>query len=93
MSQTRGCSSFSNFNYLFKYLIVVLFQREWAEAKKELQEERDHVRTLTFDREQTLKNTMEKVEELVKKLADASNACSAAEARATVAEVCHPFVA
>ncbi|XXG77177.1 hypothetical protein AAC387_Pa08g1378 [Persea americana] len=61
-------------------------EREWAEAKKELQEERDHVRTLTLDREQTLRNAMEKVEEVAKKLADASHACSAAEARATVAE-------
>lgn len=68
------------------------FQRDWAEAKKELQEERDNVRTLTLDREQTLRNAMEKVEEVAKKLTDASHACSAAEARATVAEVYYLFV-
>nr|CAN80561.1 hypothetical protein VITISV_040288 [Vitis vinifera] len=62
-------------------------EREWAEAKKELQEERDNVRTLTLDREQTIKNAMRQVEEMGKELAKALQAVAAAEARAAVAEV------
>ncbi|OVA15206.1 Tetratricopeptide [Macleaya cordata] len=62
-------------------------EREWAEAKKELQEERDNVRSLTLDREQTIKNAMRQVEEIGKQLADALRAVAAAEARAAVAEV------
>lgn len=62
-------------------------QREWAEAKKELQEERDNVRTLTLDREQTIKNAMRQVEEMGKELANALRAVAAAESRAAVAEV------
>ncbi|XP_010260814.1 PREDICTED: nuclear-pore anchor isoform X2 [Nelumbo nucifera] len=61
-------------------------EREWAEAKKELQEERDNVRTLTRDRENTLKNAMKQVEQMGKELADALHAVAAAEARAAVAE-------
>ncbi|XP_059455352.1 nuclear-pore anchor isoform X2 [Corylus avellana] len=62
-------------------------EREWAEAKKELQEERDNVRTLTLDREQTIKNAMRQVEEMGKELAKALHAVAAAESRAAVAEV------
>ncbi|XP_038887700.1 nuclear-pore anchor isoform X2 [Benincasa hispida] len=61
-------------------------EREWAEAKKELQEERDNVRTLTLDREKTLKNAMSHVEEMGKELANALHATATAEARAAVAE-------
>lgn len=61
-------------------------EREWAEAKKELQEERDNVRMLTLDREQTIKNAMRQVEEMGKELAKALQAVAAAEARAAVAE-------
>ncbi|KAF5728160.1 nuclear-pore anchor isoform X1 [Tripterygium wilfordii] len=61
-------------------------EREWAEVKKELQQERDNVRALTLDREQTLKNAMRQVEEIGKELADALRAVSAAESRASVAE-------
>ncbi|XP_042520099.1 nuclear-pore anchor [Macadamia integrifolia] len=61
-------------------------EREWAEAKKELQEERDNVRTLTFDRENTLKNAMKQVEEMSKELADALRAAATAETKAAVAE-------
>nr|POF20463.1 nuclear-pore anchor [Quercus suber] len=61
-------------------------EREWAEAKRELQEERDNVRNLTVDREQTLKNAMRQVEEMGKELADALRAVEAAESRAAVAE-------
>lgn len=62
-------------------------EREWAEAKRELQEERDNVRTLTVDREHTIKNAMKQVEEMGKELADALRAVAAAESRAAVAEV------
>ncbi|KAM3731717.1 hypothetical protein ACB098_11G003200 [Castanea mollissima] len=61
-------------------------EREWAEAKRELQEERDNVRNLTVDREQTLKNAMRQVEQMGKELADALRAVAAAESRAAVAE-------
>ncbi|XP_021635125.2 nuclear-pore anchor isoform X2 [Hevea brasiliensis] len=61
-------------------------EREWAEAKKELELERNHVRALTSDREETLKNAMRQVEEMGKELANALHAVSAAETRAAVAE-------
>ena len=52
-----------------------------------MQEERDNVRTLMSDREQTLKNAMKQVEEIGKELANALHACAAAETRAAVSEV------
>ncbi|XP_024018829.1 nuclear-pore anchor isoform X2 [Morus notabilis] len=61
-------------------------QREWAEARKELQEERDKVRALTLDRERTLKNAMRQVEEMQKDLANAWSTVRTAETRAAVAE-------
>ncbi|KAL7186962.1 hypothetical protein ACSBR2_028631 [Camellia fascicularis] len=61
-------------------------EKEWAEAKKELQEERDNVRRLTLDREETMKNAMRQVQEMGKELANALNAVAAAEAKAAVAE-------
>ncbi|XP_078447741.1 nuclear pore anchor [Wolffia australiana] len=61
-------------------------EREWAEAKKELQEERDRVRKLTAEREKVLENSLSQVEETRKQLADAWQAVSAAESRAAVAE-------
>uniref|UniRef100_A0A2P2MGP2 Uncharacterized protein MANES_16G052800 n=1 Tax=Rhizophora mucronata TaxID=61149 RepID=A0A2P2MGP2_RHIMU len=61
-------------------------EREWAEAKKELQQERDNVRGLSSDRDRTLKNTIRQVEEMAKELANALHAVSAAETRASVAE-------
>ncbi|XP_022142171.1 nuclear-pore anchor isoform X2 [Momordica charantia] len=61
-------------------------EREWAELKKELQEERDNVRTLTLDREKTLKNAMGHVEEMGKELSNALHATAAAEARAAISE-------
>ncbi|XP_021905297.1 nuclear-pore anchor-like isoform X2 [Carica papaya] len=61
-------------------------EKEWAEAKKELQEERDNVRNLTSDREQTLKNAMKQVEEMGKELTNAFQAVAAAESKAAVAE-------
>jgi len=62
-------------------------QKEWAEAKKELQDEHDNVRKLTLDRDQTLKNSMKQVEEMGKELASALHAVAGAESRAAVAEV------
>ncbi|CAA7392158.1 unnamed protein product [Spirodela intermedia] len=61
-------------------------EREWAEAKKELQEERDRVRKLTGEREKILENSLAQVEETRKQLADAWRAVSSAESRAAVAE-------
>ncbi|EOY14280.1 Nucleoprotein TPR, putative isoform 1 [Theobroma cacao] len=65
---------------------VIQIEKEWAEAKKQLQEERDNVRTLTSGREQTLKDAMKQVEEIGKELANALHACAAAEARAAISE-------
>ena len=67
--------------------LIGIIQREWAEAKKELQEERDNVRALTLDRERTIKNAMRQVEEMGKELANALHAVAAAESRAAIAEV------
>ncbi|KAL5568783.1 hypothetical protein UlMin_025358 [Ulmus minor] len=61
-------------------------QRDWAEARKELQVERDNVRALTLDREQTNKNAMRQLEEMGRDLANALHAVSAAETRAALAE-------
>ncbi|XP_048326058.2 nuclear-pore anchor isoform X2 [Ziziphus jujuba] len=61
-------------------------EREWAEVKKELQEERDNVRSLNLDREQTIKNSMKQLEEMGKDLANALRAVTAAETKAAVAE-------
>lgn len=61
-------------------------EREWAEAKRQLQEERDNLRSLIHDREQTIKNAMRQVEEKGNELADALRAVATAEARAAVAE-------
>lgn len=62
-------------------------QREWAEAKKELNEERDNVRNITLERESSLNNALKQVEEIGKELRKALNALAAAEARASIAEV------
>ncbi|XP_040999238.1 nuclear-pore anchor-like [Juglans microcarpa x Juglans regia] len=62
-------------------------EREWAEAKKQLQEERDNVQNLRVDREQTIKDAMRQVEEMGKELTLALRAVAAAESRAVVAEV------
>ncbi|CAI0415544.1 unnamed protein product [Linum tenue] len=65
---------------------VKQIEREWAEAKKELQLEKENVRSLTSDREQTLKNAMRQVDEMGKELANALRAVTIAETRAAVAE-------
>ncbi|CAN6931650.1 unnamed protein product [Brassica oleracea] len=61
-------------------------EKEWAEAKKELQEERSNARNSTSYRNQTLNNAVRQVEEMGKELANALKAVSAAESRASVAE-------
>ncbi|KAF3329142.1 nuclear-pore anchor isoform X2 [Carex littledalei] len=63
-------------------------EQEWAEAKKDLQEEKDRVRTLTFEKEKTIETSMKQVEEMRKELSDAWRSVSSAETRAAVAEVC-----
>ncbi|CAH2067883.1 unnamed protein product [Thlaspi arvense] len=65
---------------------IKLLEKEWAEAKKELQEERSNARNSTSDRNQTLNNAVMQVEEMGKELANALKAVSAAESRASVAE-------
>ncbi|KAL6283070.1 hypothetical protein ACE6H2_013999 [Prunus campanulata] len=61
-------------------------EREWADVKKDLQEERNNARTLTHDREQTIQNSMRQVEEMGKELSNALHAVASAESRAAVAE-------
>ncbi|ESQ27187.1 hypothetical protein EUTSA_v10017995mg [Eutrema salsugineum] len=61
-------------------------EKEWAEAKQELQEERRNARNSTSDRNQTLNNALMQAEEKGKELANALKALSAAESRASVAE-------
>ncbi|CAI9773199.1 unnamed protein product [Fraxinus pennsylvanica] len=61
-------------------------EKEWAEAKKELQEERDKVRNLTLERENAMMNALKQVETQAKELADALHSVAAVEARASIAE-------
>ncbi|XP_021726285.1 nuclear-pore anchor-like [Chenopodium quinoa] len=61
-------------------------EREWAEAKKELQEEKIKVQTLSLDHDHTIKDGRRQIENLGKELAAALQAVTAAEARAAVAE-------
>ncbi|CAA3028939.1 nuclear-pore anchor [Olea europaea subsp. europaea] len=61
-------------------------EKEWAEAKKELQEEREKVRNLTLERKNAMMNAMKQVETQAKELADALHSVAATEARASIAE-------
>lgn len=61
-------------------------QREWVEGKEELQLEREHVRNLTIEKEQTLKQALSQIESTSRDLANALKTVSSAEARALVAE-------
>ncbi|XP_019183396.1 PREDICTED: nuclear-pore anchor isoform X2 [Ipomoea nil] len=61
-------------------------EKEWAEAKKELQEERNNVRNLTLVRENDLKSALRQVEEMGKELANTLHSLSMVESRAAVAE-------
>lgn len=60
---------------------IASFQRKWAEAKKERQEERDNVRRLNLVCEQTIRNSMKQVEEMGKDIANALRAVTVAEIR------------
>lgn len=87
MLNTCFYSTYSAFLNDF-FIAIVLSQREWAEAKKELQEERENVRRLALDRDQTMKNSLRQVEDMSKELTNALGALASAESRAAVAEVC-----
>ncbi|KAG2372296.1 Nuclear-pore anchor [Vigna angularis] len=62
-------------------------EKEWAEAKQELNEERENVRRFTLDRDQTIKGSLRQVEDMNKELANALRAVASAESRAAVAEL------
>ncbi|KAG0472196.1 hypothetical protein HPP92_016742 [Vanilla planifolia] len=64
-----------------------LIERDWAEAKKELQEERDRVRSLTLEKEKVTETSMRQVEDIQKELASAWHAVAAAESRAAVLDL------
>ncbi|XP_057795095.1 nuclear-pore anchor [Salvia miltiorrhiza] len=61
-------------------------EREWAEAKRELQEQRDLVRNLSLEHGSTLKDARKQVDELNKELANALRSVANAESRAAIAE-------
>ncbi|KAH6764476.1 hypothetical protein C2S51_015725 [Perilla frutescens var. frutescens] len=61
-------------------------EREWTEAKRELQEQRDLVRHLSLEHESTLKDARKQVDELHKELTDALRSVANAESRAAVTE-------
>lgn len=61
-------------------------EREWADAKRELQEEKNNALTLALDRDQTIKNAIKQVDEMRKDLSNALHAAASAENRAAVAE-------
>ncbi|XP_009592361.1 nuclear-pore anchor [Nicotiana tomentosiformis] len=65
---------------------IKCIEKEWAEAKKELQEERDKVRNLMLERESDFKNALRRAEEMGKELASTSRSLAAAESRAVIAE-------
>ncbi|XP_055829932.1 nuclear-pore anchor isoform X2 [Solanum dulcamara] len=65
---------------------IKLIEKEWAEAKKELQEQRDNVRNFIPEREDALKNALRQIEEMRKELVSTSHSVAAAEARTVVAE-------
>ncbi|CAN6233493.1 unnamed protein product [Urochloa humidicola] len=61
-------------------------ERDWADLKKELQEQRDHVRVLTLDKQNTFDSCMKQVEDMRKELQSSLKAASDAESRAAIAE-------
>ncbi|KAF3793361.1 Nuclear-pore anchor [Nymphaea thermarum] len=61
-------------------------EKEWAEAKQELQDERKLAQNLTRDREQTVRTAMQQVEDMGKELAEALRNVASAEARASISE-------
>lgn len=66
---------------------LLSMQREWAEAKRELQEQRDLVRNLSLEHESTLNDARKQVDELNKELNNALRSVANAESRAAIAEV------
>lgn len=66
---------------------LLSMQREWAEAKRELQEQRDLVRNLSLEHENTLNDARKQVDELNKELNNALRSVANAESRAAIAEV------
>ncbi|KAL8224372.1 hypothetical protein R6Q57_019847 [Mikania cordata] len=61
-------------------------ERDWAEAKKELQQERDNIRQLTLEHESAMRGSMQRIEEMGKELVDALRAVADANTRAAAAE-------
>lgn len=61
-------------------------ERDWAEAKKELQEERDNSRKLRVEHESAMRGAMQQIEEMGKELTNALRAVADANARASAAE-------
>uniref|UniRef100_A0ACD5YQH7 Uncharacterized protein n=1 Tax=Avena sativa TaxID=4498 RepID=A0ACD5YQH7_AVESA len=61
-------------------------ERDWAELKKEAQEQRDHVRVLTLDKKNAFDGCMKQIEDMRQELQSSWKASSDAESRAAVAE-------
>ncbi|XP_066322569.1 nuclear-pore anchor-like isoform X1 [Miscanthus floridulus] len=61
-------------------------ERDWAELKKELQEQRDHVRVLSLDKKNVFDSCMKQVEDMRKELNNSWKAASDAESKAAIAE-------
>ncbi|KAF8729494.1 hypothetical protein HU200_017432 [Digitaria exilis] len=61
-------------------------ERDWAELKKELQEQRDHVRVLALDKKNAFDSCMKQVEDMRKELQSSWKAASDAESRAAILE-------
>ncbi|XP_051192619.1 nuclear-pore anchor isoform X1 [Lolium perenne] len=61
-------------------------ERDWAELKKELQEQRDHIRVLTLDKKSAFDGCMKQVEDMRKEVQSSWKASSDAASRAAVAE-------
>ncbi|CAM0944242.1 unnamed protein product [Alopecurus aequalis] len=61
-------------------------ERDWAELKKEVQEQRDHVRVLTLDKKSVFDGCMKQVEDMRKELQNSWKASTDAASRAAVAE-------
>ena len=93
----KSCDSILKFVNMKKLLLLVTHykilstQREWAEAKRELQEQRDLVRNLSLEHDSSLKDARKQVDELNKELATAVRSVANAESRAAIAEVLQFF--
>ncbi|OEL20957.1 Nuclear-pore anchor, partial [Dichanthelium oligosanthes] len=74
------------YTFFLLFTIFIHLQRDWAELKKELQEQRDHVRVLTLDKKNAFDSCMKQVEDMRKELQSSWKAASEAESRAAIAE-------